>query len=186
MEGPTPVSALLHAATTATAGIYVITRLASPFRVPETDAIVCLAGCSTASPAASIGCVQFDIKRVIAYPTRSQLGLMLACTGHTGLAWSLLHLETHAIFKALPSPTAGPIIHAASGDQDMRCLKGLLKYLPLPEIVMSIGTPTIAGSPSLAGFHSKEGISDHLLSQRYNLSGSVSPCSVAIGTAYHS
>ena len=159
MEGPTPVSALIHAATMVTAGVYMITRCNALFsRAPETMAIVAVVGAVTAVFAATIGLAQTDIKRVLAYSTVSQLGYMVAALGVGAFVGGVFHLMTHAFFKALLFLGSGSVIMAMHHEQDMRKMGGLRRYLPWTYWTMLIGTLTIAGVPGLAGFFSKDEI----------------------------
>ena len=159
MEGPTPVSALIHAATMVTAGVYMVGRNAVLFsHAPMVLEIVAIVGVLTALMAASIGLVQYDIKRVLAYSTVSQLGYMFTAMGVGAYAAGVFHLMTHAFFKALLFLGSGSVIHAMGGEQDMRRMGGLKKYLPVTYATMMIGTLAIAGIPPLAGFFSKDEI----------------------------
>ncbi|MEI6667408.1 MAG: NADH-quinone oxidoreductase subunit L [Acidobacteriota bacterium] len=159
MEGPTPVSALIHAATMVTAGVYMVGRNAVLFtHAPETMQIVAIVGVATAFFAATIGLVQNDIKRVLAYSTVSQLGFMFLAMGVGAFAAGAFHLMTHAFFKALLFLCSGSVIHAMAGQQDMRHMGGLKKHLPVTYVTMLIGTLAIAGIPPLAGFFSKDEI----------------------------
>jgi NADH-quinone oxidoreductase subunit L len=159
MEGPTPVSALIHAATMVTAGVYMVCRNAILFtHAPLVMEAVAIIGLLTALLAASIGLVQTDIKRVLAYSTVSQLGLMFLATGVGAFAAGAFHLMTHAFFKALLFLGAGSVIHALAGEQDLRRMGGLKRYLPLTFATMMIGTLAIAGVPPLSGFFSKDEI----------------------------
>ncbi len=159
MEGPTPVSALIHAATMVTAGVYMVGRNAVLFsHAPMVLEIVAIVGVLTALMAASIGLVQYDIKRVLAYSTVSQLGYMFTAMGVGAYAAGAFHLMTHAFFKALLFLGSGSVIHAMGGEQDMRRMGGLKKYLPVTYATMMIGTLAIAGIPPLAGFFSKDEI----------------------------
>ena len=173
MEGPTPVSALIHAATMVTAGVYMVGRNAVLFsHAPIVAEIIMIVGALTALMAATIGLVQYDIKRVLAYSTVSQLGYMFLAMGvgayatahgwpHIGLAAfaaGAFHLMTHAFFKALLFLGSGSVIHAMGGEQDMRRMGGLKRYLPVTYMTMMIGTLAIAGIPPLAGFFSKDEI----------------------------
>ena len=164
MEGPTPVSALIHAATMVTAGVYVVCRSHWLFELtPMTSQIVAVIGAFTAIFAASIGLVQNDIKRVLAYSTVSQLGFMFLAAG-VGAYWvAIFHLFTHAFFKALLFLGAGSVIHGMNGEQDMRHMGGLKKYMPATHWTMFIATLAISGIPGLAGFFSK----DEILAQAY-------------------
>ena len=159
MEGPTPVSALIHAATMVTAGVYMIGRNAVLFEhAPITLAVVAAIGTATALMAGTIGLVQNDIKRVLAYSTVSQLGYMFLAMGVGAYAAGIFHLYTHAFFKALLFLGSGAVIHALHGEQDMRNMGGLKKYLPVTYWTFLIGTLAIAGFPLLSGFFSKDEI----------------------------
>jgi NADH-quinone oxidoreductase subunit L len=156
MEGPTPVSALIHAATMVTAGVYLLTRLEWLFALtPQVLAIVAWIGALTALLAAILACVQTDIKRVLAYSTVSQLGYMMAAIGAGFAAAGFLHLLTHGVFKALLFLSAGAIIHAV-GTNEMPAMGGLARKMPQTLIVFLIGTLSLAGVPLFAGFVSKE------------------------------
>jgi NADH-quinone oxidoreductase subunit L len=159
MEGPTPVSALIHAATMVTAGVYMLGRNAVLFsHAPMVMEIVAIVGVLTALMAASIGLVQYDIKRVLAYSTVSQLGYMFTAMGVGAFSAGAFHLMTHAFFKALLFLGSGSVIHAMAGEQDMRHMGGLKKYLPVTFMTMMIGTLAIAGIFPLSGFFSKDEI----------------------------
>jgi NADH-quinone oxidoreductase subunit L len=159
MEGPTPVSALIHAATMVTAGVYMLGRNAVLFtHAPMVMTIVAIVGVLTALMAASIGLVQYDIKRVLAYSTVSQLGYMFTAMGVGAFSAGAFHLMTHAFFKALLFLGSGSVIHAMAGEQDMRRMGGLKKYMPITFLTMLIGTLAIAGIPPLSGFFSKDEI----------------------------
>ena len=159
MEGPTPVSALIHAATMVTAGVYMVGRNAVLFtHAPQVMTIIAIVGVLTALVAASIGLVQYDIKRVLAYSTVSQLGYMFTAMGVGAFSAGAFHLMTHAFFKALLFLGSGSVIHAMGGEQDMRRMGGLKKYLPVTFATMFIGTLAIAGIPPFAGFFSKDEI----------------------------
>ncbi len=159
MEGPTPVSALIHAATMVTAGVYMVARCHVLFdRSPFALAVVAIIGCATAFFAATIGMVQHDIKRVLAYSTVSQLGYMFLGCGVAAYEAGIFHLMTHAFFKALLFLAAGSVIHALSGEQDMRNMGGLRKRIPITFWTMTAGVFAIAGVPPLAGFFSKDEI----------------------------
>ncbi|HVG54140.1 MAG TPA: NADH-quinone oxidoreductase subunit L [Vicinamibacterales bacterium] len=159
MEGPTPVSALIHAATMVTAGVYMIGRNAVLFsHAPETMLIVAVIGAITALMAATIGLVQNDIKRVLAYSTVSQLGLMFLAMGVGAFGAGIFHLYTHAFFKACLFLGSGAVIHALHGEQDIRNMGGLRKQLPITFSTFAIATIAIAGVPGLAGFFSKDEI----------------------------
>jgi NADH-quinone oxidoreductase subunit L len=159
MEGPTPVSALIHAATMVTAGVYMIGRNAVLFsHAPATLMIVAVIGTATAFIAGTIGLVQNDIKRVLAYSTVSQLGYMFLAMGVGAYAAGIFHLYTHAFFKALLFLGSGAVIHALAGEQDLRRMGGLKDELPLTYWTFVIGALAIAGVPGLAGFFSKDEI----------------------------
>ncbi len=159
MEGPTPVSALIHAATMVTAGVYMIGRNAVLFgHTPETMTVVAVVGAATALMAGTIGIVQNDIKRVLAYSTVSQLGLMFLAMGVGAFGAGIFHLYTHAFFKALLFLGSGAVIHALHGEQDIRNMGGLKAGLPITYWTFLIGSLAIAGVPGLAGFFSKDEI----------------------------
>ncbi len=159
MAGPTPVSALIHAATMVTSGIYMICRLSHLFvMAPATLSIIAGVGGATAVFAALMGLAQNDIKKVLAYSTVSQLGLMFLALGTGGFAAGFFHVFTHAFFKALLFLGAGSVIHAMSGEQDMRRMGGLKSKLPATFATMLVGTIAIAGIPPFAGFFSKDEI----------------------------
>ncbi|HUP38788.1 MAG TPA: NADH-quinone oxidoreductase subunit L, partial [Vicinamibacterales bacterium] len=159
MEGPTPVSALIHAATMVTAGVYLIGRNAVLFaHAPDVLMIVAVVGTATALWAGAIGMVQNDIKRVLAYSTVSQLGYMFLAMGVGAYAAGIFHLFTHAFFKALLFLGSGAVIHALAGEQDLRHMGGLKKELPVTYWTFLIGALAIAGVPGLAGFFSKDEI----------------------------
>ncbi len=162
MAGPTPVSALIHAATMVTAGIYMIVRSNILYSLaPFTLDIVMVVGIVTALFAATIGLVQNDIKKVLAYSTVSQLGYMFFALGLGAYTTGMFHVTTHAFFKALLFLGAGSVIHAMSGEQDIRSMGGLAKKLPITFITFIIGTVAIAGIPPFAGFFSKDEILAH-------------------------
>ncbi|WP_347272999.1 NADH-quinone oxidoreductase subunit L [Candidatus Kuenenia sp.] len=159
MEGPTPVSALIHAATMVTAGVYMIARCNVLYMLsPFTMTVVACIGAATALFAASIGLMQNDIKRVLAYSTISQLGYMFLACGVGAFTAGVFHLMTHAFFKALLFLGSGSVIHAMSGEQDMRKMGGLKNHIPVTYKTFLIGTVAIAGIPPFAGFFSKDEI----------------------------
>jgi NADH-quinone oxidoreductase subunit L len=159
MEGPTPVSALIHAATMVTAGVYMIGRTAVLFsHAPITLDVVAVIGVATALMAGTIGLVQTDIKRVLAYSTVSQLGYMFLAMGVGAYAAGIFHLYTHAFFKALLFLGSGAVIHALAGEQDLRRMGGLKRDLPITYWTFLIGALAIAGVPLLSGFFSKDEI----------------------------
>ena len=168
MEGPTPVSALIHAATMVTAGVYMVARSSVIYaHAPKAMLVVALVGAVTAIFAASIGLVQNDIKRVLAYSTVSQLGYMFLACGVGAFAAGIFHLATHAFFKALLFLGSGSVIHGMSGEQDMRNMGGLKAKLPTTRWTMLVGCIAIAGIPPLAGFFSK----DEILWSAYKVGG---------------
>lgn len=157
MEGPTPVSALIHAATMVTAGVFMVSRLSPMFEYSDTALnVVTIVGASTAFFAATIGCVQNDIKRVIAYSTCSQLGYMFFACGVSAYSAGVFHLMTHGFFKALLFLGAGSVIHAMSDEQDMRKMGGIWKMIPITYAFMWIGNLALAGIPPFAGYFSKD------------------------------
>jgi NADH-quinone oxidoreductase subunit L len=170
MEGPTPVSALIHAATMVTAGVYMIVRNHAIFDLsPTAMTTVGVIGGLTALFAATIGLVQTDIKRVLAYSTVSQLGYMFLGCGIGAYTAAVFHLVTHAFFKALLFLTAGSVIHALSGEQDIRKMGGLKSKIPWTYRMFLIGTIAIAGIPPLAGFWSKDEILAHAFTNHHYL-----------------
>lgn len=157
MEGPTPVSALIHAATMVTSGIFLLVRCSPLFEEsPTTLLFVTLIGATTAFMAATAGLVQNDIKKVIAYSTCSQLGYMAFACGLSHYAVSLFHLANHAFFKALLFLSAGAVIHSISSEQDLRRFGGLLKLLPYTYAAFLVGSLALMGFPFLTGFYSKD------------------------------
>ncbi len=157
MEGPTPVSALIHAATMVTAGVFLVARMSPLFEfAPDALAFVTIVGALTAIVAATIGLTQFDIKRVIAYSTMSQLGYMFFALGVSAYGAAIFHLMTHAFFKALLFLGAGSVIHAMSDEQDMRNMGGIWKHIPFTYSMMWIGSLALAGIPFFAGYFSKD------------------------------
>lgn len=157
MEGPTPVSALIHAATMVTAGIFLIIRCSPIFEyAPDVLKLITIIGALTAFFAATIGLVQNDIKKIIAYSTCSQLGYMTFICGLSNYSVSLFHLSNHAFFKALLFLSAGSIIHSLSNEQDIRKMGGLLQLMPFTYSMFLIGSISLAGFPFLSGFYSKD------------------------------
>jgi NADH-quinone oxidoreductase subunit L len=178
MEGPTPVSALIHAATMVTAGIYMVARCHVLFNAsPVALTVVACIGAATALFAATIGMVQTDIKRVLAYSTVSQLGYMFLACGVGAYTAGIFHLMTHAFFKALLFLAAGSVIHAMSGEQDMRVMGGLRKRIPITFWTMTVGVFAIAGIPPLSGFFSK----DEILFQTFSHGGGLYICLWLVG-----
>jgi NADH-quinone oxidoreductase subunit L len=170
MEGPTPVSALIHAATMVTAGVYMVVRNHAIFDLsPFAMSVVAFVGGGTALFAATIGLVQTDIKRVLAYSTVSQLGYMFLGCGVGAYTAAVFHVMTHAFFKALLFLAAGSVIHAISGEQDIRKMGGLSTKIPWTHRLFLIGTIAIAGLPPLAGFWSKDEIMAHAFTHHHHL-----------------
>jgi len=166
MAGPTPVSALIHAATMVTAGIYMIARSSILFTLaPDTMHIIAIIGLATAIFAALIALTQTDIKKVLAYSTVSQLGYMFLGLGVGAYTGAFFHLMTHAFFKGLLFLGAGSVIHGVSGEQDMRKMGGLKSKLPITFITMLVGTLAISGIPPFSGFFSKDEILSHAFAQ---------------------
>jgi len=157
MEGPTPVSALIHAATMVTAGVFLLCRMSPLLQyAPNVSFIIVIMGGMTAFLAATTGLLQNDLKRVIAYSTCSQLGYMVFAAGLSSYNVSMFHLSNHAFFKALLFLSAGSIIHALSDEQDMRQMGGLLKILPVTYVSILVGSMALMGFPFLTGFYSKD------------------------------
>jgi NADH-quinone oxidoreductase subunit L len=185
MEGPTPVSALIHAATMVTAGVYMIGRNAVLFaHAPLTLNIVAIVGTATALLAGTIGLVQNDIKRVLAYSTVSQLGYMFLAMGVGAYAAGIFHLFTHAFFKALLFLGSGAVIHALSGEQDMRRMGGLKKDLPITYWTFVVGAIAIAGVPPFAGFFSKDEILFRTFASGHTLLWAVGLLTALLTAAY--
>lgn len=159
MEGPTPVSALIHAATMVTAGVFIILRC-SPMieQAPGVKTSIVIVGAVTAFYAATVGLVQNDIKKVIAYSTCSQLGYMVFACGISAYGASIYHLFNHAFFKALLFLSAGSVIHAIGDEQDIRKMGSMLGRQPYTYSVMLIGSLSLMGVPYLTGYYSKDGI----------------------------
>ena len=159
MEGPTPVSALIHAATMVTAGVFLVVRCSPLFDLsPDALSFITLVGASTAFFAASVGLVQNDIKRVIAYSTCSQLGYMFFAAGLGAYGAAMFHLFTHAFFKALLFLGAGSVIHAVNDEQDMRKMGGIYQFIPFTQVMMVVGAVSLMGFPFTSGFYSKDAI----------------------------
>jgi NADH-quinone oxidoreductase subunit L len=159
MAGPTPVSALIHAATMVTAGVYLVARMSGIYsHAPEASAVIAVVGVATAFFAATIALVQTDIKKVLAYSTVSQLGLMFVALGVGAYGVAVFHVYTHAFFKACLFLGAGSVIHALSGEQDILKMGGLAKKIPITFATFALATAAIAGIPPLAGFFSKDEI----------------------------
>nr|WP_253720803.1 NADH-quinone oxidoreductase subunit L [Bdellovibrio bacteriovorus] len=165
MAGPTPVSALIHAATMVTAGVYMIVRLNPLFiMAPNTMMVIAIIGAATAVLAATIGMTQWDIKKVLAYSTVSQLGYMFLACGVGAFGAAMFHLMTHAFFKALMFLGSGSVIHAMHEEQDIRKMGGLKKYMPITHVTFFLGWLAIIGMPPFAGFFSK----DEILAYTFN------------------
>ncbi len=157
MEGPTPVSALIHAATMVTAGVFLIVRISPLLEyTPLAREVITVVGALTALFAATIACVQNDIKRIIAYSTCSQLGYMFMAAGLSGYSAAMFHLTTHAFFKALLFLGAGSVIHAMSDEHNIQKMGGIWRYIPVTYVLMWIGSLALAGMPFFAGFYSKD------------------------------
>jgi len=157
MEGPTPVSALIHAATMVTAGVFLLCRCSPLLQFASSiSTLITIVGGMTAFFAATTGLLQNDLKRVIAYSTCSQLGYMVFAAGLSTYSVSMFHLSNHAFFKALLFLGAGSIIHAMSDEQDMRKMGGLVKILPFTYAIMVTGSLALMGFPFLTGFYSKD------------------------------
>ena len=172
MEGPTPVSALIHAATMVTAGVFLIIKCSPLFEyVPLVLSAITFIGAMTAFFSATIGLVQSDVKKVIAYSTCSQLGYMIFACGLSMYHVSLFHLVNHAFFKALLFLSAGSIIHSLANEQDMRKFGALNHLLPLTSIMFCIGSLSLMGLPFLTGFYSKDLILE-LAFTKYTIEGS--------------
>ncbi len=157
MEGPTPVSALIHAATMVTAGVFLICRCSSILQyAPNISILITIMGGLTAFLAATTGLLQNDLKRVIAYSTCSQLGYMVFAAGLSSYSVTIFHLSNHAFFKALLFLGAGSVIHALSDEQDLRKMGGLVRILPFTYTAMLVGSLALMGFPFLTGFYSKD------------------------------
>lgn len=180
MEGPTPVSALIHAATMVTAGVFMVARCSPLFEyAPAAMEVVAIIGASTAFFAATVGMSQFDIKRVIAYSTCSQLGYMFFALGVGAYGAAIFHLFTHAFFKALLFLGSGSVIHASSDEQDMRNMGGLRTKIPATFWLMTIGTLALTGFPFFAGYYSK----DMIIGSAFAAHSSVGGYAFAMGVA---
>jgi NADH-quinone oxidoreductase subunit L len=185
MEGPTPVSALIHAATMVTAGVYMVARLGALYTLSETAmTIVAVVGTVTAFVAATIAFVQTDIKKVLAYSTVSQLGYMFLACGVGAFGFAVFHLYTHAFFKALLFLGSGSVIHAMSGEQDMRQMGGLRSKIPVTFWTFVAGWLAIAGIPFLSGFYSKDAILGAALAEHKTLLFGVA-LATALMTAFY-
>lgn len=189
MEGPTPVSALIHAATLVVSGVFLIIRCSIFFENSESVLIiVSIIGALTAFFAASVGLFQNDLKRVIAYSTCSQLGYMIFISGLSHYSISLFHLANHAVFKALLFLSAGCVIHGLSDEQDLRKMGGLLNIFPVSYVMILIGSLALVGTPFLTGFYSKDCILE-LAVAKHTFAGNFCyflGCSAAFCTAFYS
>jgi NADH:ubiquinone oxidoreductase subunit 5 (subunit L)/multisubunit Na+/H+ antiporter MnhA subunit len=169
MEGPTPVSSLIHAATMVTAGIFLILRMSDFFAlITNSISIIIVIGSITLFFASSIGITQTDIKKIIAYSTCSQLGYMFLSCGFQNYANGMYHLFIHAFFKALLFLTAGYLIHLLSSEQDIRKMGGVLKILPFSYAMMLVGSYSLVGLPFLSGFYSKDPLIENIIIIYYN------------------
>ena len=189
MEGPTPVSALIHAATMVTAGVFLMARMSPVLEyAPGALGFITFMGASTALFAATIGCVQNDIKRIIAYSTCSQLGYMFMAAGVGAYQVSVFHLFTHAFFKALLFLGAGSVIHAMSDEQDIRRMGGIWRKIPVTYAVMWIGSLALAGVPFFAGFYSKDAVLEAVYAKHsaVGLYGYICGILAALLTAFYS
>jgi NADH-quinone oxidoreductase subunit L len=189
MEGPTPVSALIHAATMVTAGVFLMSRMSPLLEyAPAALTFVTFIGATTCFFAATIGCVQNDIKRVIAYSTCSQLGYMFMAAGVGAFQASMFHLITHAFFKALLFLCAGSVIHAMSDEQDMRKMGGIWRKIPITYTTMWLGSLALAGIPYFAGYWSKDAIleSTYAAGTPIGLYGFIAGTAAALLTAFYS
>jgi NADH-ubiquinone oxidoreductase chain 5 len=189
MEGPTPVSALIHAATLVVAGVFLIIRCSALFDNSESALmIVSIIGAMTSFFAASVGLFQNDLKRVIAYSTCSQLGYMIFISGLSHYSVSLFHLANHAVFKALLFMSAGCVIHGLSDEQDLRKMGGLAHIFPVSYVMILIGSLALVGTPFLTGFYSKDCILE-LAVAKHNFAGNFCyflGCSAAFCTSFYS
>lgn len=168
MEGPTPVSALIHAATMVTAGVFLIIKSGPFFEGSSLAlAIITVVGALTAFFAATVGVVQNDLKKVVAYSTCSQLGYMVMICGLSNYSVSLFHLTNHAFFKALLFLSAGSVIHAVRDEQDMRKMGGLINSLFFTYVMVLIGSLSLMGFPYLTGFYSKDLILELIYEKHY-------------------
>jgi len=188
MEGPTPVSALIHAATLVTAGVFLIIRCSIIFDNSNSLCFVVFIGSLTAFFASSVGLVQNDLKRVIAFSTCSQLGYMVFAAGLSQYSIAFFHLSNHALFKALLFLSAGCIIHGVCDEQDMRKMGGLIKFFPTSYTMILIGSLALIGTPFLTGFYSKDAILEIAIAKN-NFFGNFAHflgCSAAFCTSFYS
>jgi NADH-ubiquinone oxidoreductase chain 5 len=188
MEGPTPVSALIHAATLVTAGVFLLIRCSLIFENSYLLFLVTIVGALTAFFASSIGLVQNDLKRVIAFSTCSQLGYMVFSAGLSHYSIAAFHLANHALFKALLFLSAGCIIHGISDEQDMRKMGSLIRLFPTSYVMILIGSLALVGFPFLTGFYSKDAILEVSIS-KYSIAGNFAHllgCLAAFCTSFYS
>jgi len=188
MEGPTPVSALIHAATLVTAGVFLVIRSSIIFENSHVLPIVTVFGALTAFFASSVGLVQNDLKRVIAYSTCSQLGYMVFAAGLSHYSIAFFHLANHALFKALLFLSAGCVIHGIADEQDMRKMGSLIKLFPTTYAMILIGSLALVGFPFLTGFYSKDAILEVAVS-KHNMVGNFAHllgCLAAFCTSFYS
>lgn len=189
MEGPTPVSALIHAATMVTAGVFMIARLSPMLEyAPIARDVIIVVGAATALFAATVACTQFDIKRIIAYSTCSQLGYMFMAAGASAYGASVFHLTTHAFFKAMLFLGAGSVIHAMSDEHDIRRMGGIWSLIPITYTIMWIGSLSLAGFPLFSGYYSKDIILESLWGSGHFLGqmGYIVGVAVVVLTAFYS
>lgn len=187
MEGPTPVSALIHAATMVTAGVFLIVRVNSLFDAsPIVLVVITTLGALTAFFAATVGAVQSDLKKIVAYSTCSQLGYMIMVCGLSNYSVGLFHLVNHGFFKALLFLGAGSVVHAIQDEQDLRKYGGLIKLLPLTYISLLVGSLSLVGLPFLTGFYSKDLILELAFGQYYLIFAYWFAGFAALLTAYYS
>ena len=188
MEGPTPVSALIHAATLVTAGVFLIIRSSIIFENSHVLSVITIFGALTAFFASSVGLVQNDLKRVIAYSTCSQLGYMVFAAGLSHYSIAFFHLANHALFKALLFLSAGCVIHGVSDEQDMRKMGSMIKLFPISYTMILIGSLALVGFPFLTGFYSKDAILEVALS-KHTMTGNFAHllgCLAAFCTSFYS
>jgi NADH-ubiquinone oxidoreductase chain 5 len=173
MEGPTPVSALIHAATMVTAGVFLLIRCSALFEYsPSILGVIAILGILTAFFSATIGITQTDIKKIIAYSTCSQLGYMIAACGLSSYDIALFHLTNHAFFKALLFLAAGSVIHSLQNEQDIRKMGNLRKILPITYLTILIGSLALMGLPGFSGFFSKDAILE-IAFMKYSIPGTL-------------
>jgi NADH-ubiquinone oxidoreductase chain 5 len=188
MEGPTPVSALIHAATLVTAGVFLVIRCSILFENSNILFVVALFGALTAFFASTVGLVQNDLKRVIAYSTCSQLGYMVFSAGLSNYSIAFFHLANHALFKALLFLSAGCVIHGLSDEQDLRKMGGLIRFLPTSYAMILIGSLALVGFPFLTGLYSKDAILEIAVAKHTTIGNfaHLLGCCAAFCTAFYS